>query len=150
MDYADATDYFAQRFDLAHAGERYGDRAEAVKGMAALLAEVVSDPSPTVKVSNQSVPKDRFLQLTADHAAYVAESVAAQEGKIRNPRSYLLTALYRAPDTMGLRNSQGKQARGKKTAEQQARDAAAAAKQTEWMLNFLEDLKQQGKGGEPA
>ncbi|MCD8086471.1 MAG: DUF6017 domain-containing protein [Clostridiales bacterium] len=142
MDRAKATEYFSERFDLLHAGERYGEHAEAVKGMAALLAEVISDPAPRVKVGSQSVPKGRFLQLTADHAAYVAESVAAQTGKIRNPRSYLLTALYRAPETVSAR-SRGKQATGKKTAEQKARDAEQSAQQTAWIQDFLADF---GKG----
>ncbi|MCD8368277.1 MAG: DUF6017 domain-containing protein [Clostridiales bacterium] len=132
MDSAEATDYFAQRFDLSHARERYGEHAEAVKGMAALLAEAVSDPAPRVKIGSQSVPKGRFLQLTADHAAYVAESVAAQEGKIRNPRSYLLTALYRAPETVSAR-SKGKAGAGNRSAQ----SPEQAAKQTQWLQDFL-------------
>ncbi|MCC8074628.1 MAG: DUF6017 domain-containing protein [Clostridiales bacterium] len=150
MDSAEATDYFAQRFDLAHAGERYGEHAEAVKGMAALLAEVVSDPTPRVKIGSQSVPKGRFLQLTADHAAYVAESVAAQEGKIRNPRSYLLTALYRAPETVSAR-SKGKAGTGNRSAqspEQAARNAEQTAKQTQWLQDFLAEYgKEAGPDG---
>ncbi|MCD8008135.1 MAG: DUF6291 domain-containing protein [Clostridiales bacterium] len=44
--------------------------------------------------------------------------------------------------------ARGQQPGGEKTAEQKARDAEAAAKQTEWMLNFLANLEgNQVKGG---
>ncbi len=132
MDRAKATEYFSERFDLLHAEERYGEHAEAVKGMATLLAEVVSDPAPTVRVSSRAVPKERFLQLTGEHAGYVAQRVAAQTGEIHNLRSYLLTALYRAPETVSVR-SKGKSG----TRNTAAQTPEQSAKQTAWLQDFL-------------
>ncbi|MCC8065210.1 MAG: hypothetical protein LIO70_09020, partial [Clostridiales bacterium] len=70
--------------------------------------------------------------------------------KIRNPRSYLLTALYRAPETVSAR-SKGKAGTGNRSAqspEQAARNAEQTAKQTQWLQDFLAEYgKEAGPDG---
>ena len=45
--------------------------------------------------------KRRYAQLEYAHISYVIDSLRSTNKRIRNIRTYLLTALYNAPITMG-------------------------------------------------
>jgi hypothetical protein len=57
----------------------------------------------TVRIGGQDMPyqivKSMFLKLTKDHVKYVRECLVKSSSKVGNMRAYLLTALYRAPQT---------------------------------------------------
>jgi len=57
-----------------------------------------------VKINNTTYPpeavRERFLSLRSDHIEYVRESLDKNRVPVRNMRAYMLTVLYRAPETM--------------------------------------------------
>lgn len=57
-----------------------------------------------VKINNITYPpeavKERFLSLKSDHIEYVRECLDKNSVPVRNMRAYMLTVLYRAPETM--------------------------------------------------
>ena len=57
-----------------------------------------------VKINNTIYPpeavRERFLSLRSDHIEYVKESLDKNSVPVRNMRAYMLTVLYRAPETM--------------------------------------------------
>ena len=57
-----------------------------------------------VKISKRQIStqtfRARILKLTAEHIEYVIKSLEKNEGRIRNIRAYLLTALYYSIDTL--------------------------------------------------
>ena len=82
--------------------ERYGKRRmdEAV----ALMLEAVTARRATVRIAKEDLPaeavKSRLLKVDALHLEYVFDCFDANTTKIRNIKSYLLTAIYNAPATM--------------------------------------------------
>ena len=73
-------------------------------GLFALGADVVSTPSPTIRIGGQDLPadqvKERLLSLNMTHIDYVLECLQKTTTPVRNIRGYLLTALYNAPATI--------------------------------------------------
>ena len=57
-----------------------------------------------VRVSKRQIStqtfRARISKVTAEHIEYVIQSLEKNEGKIRNIRAYLLTALYYSVDTL--------------------------------------------------
>jgi len=81
---------------------------EQDRGMINSIVEILADTeascAETMRIAKEDKPlseiKARFAQLTNEHIAYVLECIS-QSRKPRNIKSYLLTALYNAPATMG-------------------------------------------------
>ena len=69
-----------------------------------LLTDTLCSTQPTVRIGGTELPlqivQERFQQLDRFHVEYVLDCMKATRSKIRNIRSYLLTALYNAPTTM--------------------------------------------------
>jgi hypothetical protein len=69
-----------------------------------LMVDSCRTKSPTIRIGGEYYPaekvRERFLELTSFHLEYVIDSMKRTKTKIRNIRSYLLTALYRSPDTI--------------------------------------------------
>lgn len=83
----------------------------ATRGNQALVDEIVNLLTETyctqdkyVRIAKNQVPiwlfRTRISKLTAKHIEYVIKSLEKHEGKIRNMRAYLLTALYCSIDTL--------------------------------------------------
>ena len=57
-----------------------------------------------VRVSKRQIStqtfRARISKVTAEHIEYVIQSLEKNEGKIKNIRAYLLTALYYSVDTL--------------------------------------------------
>ncbi len=70
-----------------------------------LICDVLCSTAETTRIGNENLPtskvQDRFRKLTFEHIAYVLDSLRETTSKIWNIRSYLLTALYNAPITIG-------------------------------------------------
>lgn len=90
-----------ERLQIADADVIYGPDAEMVRGIWSLLEDVLRQPGDTVALSRSvSVPKDKFWALDGELLTYVVTAVRRQTTPIRNLRSYLLTALYHADETV--------------------------------------------------
>ena len=79
---------------------------EKLNELVELMLEIAIHRAPTYRFSrNYEQPtelvQERFRQLTADHIQMVLDSLADNTTKIRNPKAYLLTALFNAPATIG-------------------------------------------------
>ena len=80
----------------------YGENE--VSSILDLLTDTLCSKQPTVRIGGTELPlqivQERFQQLDRFHVEYVLDCMKATRSKIRNIRSYLLTALYNAPATM--------------------------------------------------
>ena len=80
----------------------YGENE--VSSILELLTDTLCSTQPTVRIGGTELPiqvvQERFQQLDRFHVEYVLDCMKATRSKIRNIRSYLLTALYNAPTTM--------------------------------------------------
>lgn len=80
-----------------------GDVLLSVLGIA---YDFVRHPAEKLRVNGAIVSGEEMVRtierLEPEHIAFVIESLGTVEGKIRNMRSYILTALYNARRTMGL------------------------------------------------
>lgn len=84
--------------------ERHPYDKETIQGIIDLITDTVTSRRKTIRLDCQDVPQDlvksRFLKLNFCHIEYILEQLSKNMTKIRNFRSYLLTALYNAPATM--------------------------------------------------
>ena len=71
-----------------------------------LICDIVCVPRKTVRIAGEDYPyalvKSKFLKLNSDHLEYVIRCVEKNTTKISNIKSYMLTALYNAPNTISL------------------------------------------------
>lgn len=69
-----------------------------------LIAEISLLKTGTVRINGQAIPyqevQQRFSKLDRDHIDYILMCLRKSTTQIRNIRSYLITALYNAPQTM--------------------------------------------------
>lgn len=69
-----------------------------------LMTEVATSRRSMIHLDKQDIPqpmvKERLLSLQCEHIEYVLERMQSNTAKIHNIRSYLLTALYHAPETI--------------------------------------------------
>ena len=77
---------------------------ELVEELYQLICDIVCVRRETVRIGGEEYPyelvKSRFLKIRQPHIEYVMEVMKKTTSKIHDIRSYLITALYRAPDTM--------------------------------------------------
>ncbi|MBR1627854.1 MAG: hypothetical protein IJ679_01135, partial [Lachnospiraceae bacterium] len=82
---------------------RIQDR-ELVEELYQLICDIVCVKRESVRVGGEDYPyelvKSRFLKIQQPHIEYVMAAMRNTTSKIHDIRSYLITALYRAPDTM--------------------------------------------------
>ena len=69
-----------------------------------LICETVCVKRKTVKVNGEPYPyelvRSKFLKLNSSHLEYVISRMRETVTKITNIRSYMVTALYNAPNTI--------------------------------------------------
>lgn len=84
--------------------ERNPYSKDLIDGIVTLMVETVCSSRPSITIAKEDMPqqvvKSRLLKLDEGHVEYVLESFKTNTTKVRNIRSYLLTALYRAPTTI--------------------------------------------------
>jgi DNA-binding Lrp family transcriptional regulator len=85
--------------------EEHEQDKSMIDSIVGILSDTEASCAETMRIAKEDKPlaeiKARFAQLTNEHIAYVLECISAQSRKPRNIKSYLLTALYNAPATMG-------------------------------------------------
>lgn len=81
------------------------DEEETIEGYVELMVEVCCSQRETVRINREDVPveaaRNRFLRLNKEHIAYVLDSLRKNTTLIGNIKSYILSALYNAPVTIG-------------------------------------------------
>jgi predicted transcriptional regulator len=79
-------------------------RAAEIHELYVIILETVCSKREIIRVGREDMPAEvvrgRLLKLDYTHIEYVMESISETTTGIRNIRSYLLTALYRAPETI--------------------------------------------------
>lgn len=85
--------------------ERSPADAAAINELVSVMVDVVCSTKPTVRVNGEELPhevvKSAFLKLDSSHIEYVVEALKNTAADVRNIRSYMITALYNAPATIG-------------------------------------------------
>ena len=83
--------------------ENYFDR-EIFHELYEIICDVVCVKREKIRIEGEEYPyqlvKSRFLKLNSLHLEYVMHCMKETNTKIGNIRSYLITALYNAPNTM--------------------------------------------------
>ncbi len=78
--------------------------ADTLDCMVSLIADVERSTAPTLRIGKEDVPRaevlERLRALDRFHIEYILDCLEESRPSIRNIRGYLLTALYRAPETM--------------------------------------------------
>ena len=107
--------YTEQSFSYEEIEEMIKDQIEydilSLRNYGGVLDEIVNIITDTyctedrcVRVSKRQIStqtfRARILKLTAEHVEYVIKTLEKNEGRIRNIRAYLLTALYYSIDTL--------------------------------------------------
>jgi len=82
--------------------ERYD--AACINEYIEIMLDAICSQSETIRIGGVDYPvevvKSRFLKLESSHIEYVIHNMAKNATKIRNIKSYLLTALYNSYSTM--------------------------------------------------
>lgn len=80
------------------------DRGELYEELFQIICDVVCIPRSSIRIGGEEYPyqlvASKFIKLNSFHLQYVADCFWRNSSKISNIRSYLLTALYNAPNTM--------------------------------------------------
>lgn len=80
------------------------DDAPLYQEIAGLLADTLSTRRKTIRVSGMDLPRGtvckRLRQLTSEHIRFVVEGLKQNHTQVRNPKQYILAALFNAPVSM--------------------------------------------------
>lgn len=80
------------------------DRKELFDELFQIICEVVCVKKKNVRIAGDDYPyeivKSRFLKLDDNHLEYVIDCMQTVTAKIKNIKSYMVTALYNAPSTI--------------------------------------------------
>lgn len=80
------------------------DQKDVLHTVVTLIAEINLLERGTVRINGLPIPcrdvQQRYSRLTRDHIDYILMCLRKSTTQIRNIRSYLITALYNAPETM--------------------------------------------------
>ncbi len=84
--------------------EKYSLEREMLDGIVDLMLDVRLTRKESIIVAKDvrhvALVQERFRRIDADHVEYVLDCMLRNTTKIRNIKSYLLTALYNAPSTI--------------------------------------------------
>ena len=80
------------------------DDAPLYQEIAGLLTDTLSSRRRTIRISGMDLPggtvRQRLHQLTSEHVRFVVEGLKQNRTQVRNPRQYILAALFNAPVSM--------------------------------------------------
>jgi len=107
----DGMDGTAQYRETLRENIGYGDlradypaSAEILDEIVELMAETIASAKDMIRVGGEDKPaavvRSRLLKVNQDHIQYVLEAFTRNTAKVRNIRSYLLTAVYNSPATI--------------------------------------------------
>lgn len=91
-------------YDILMQDKEFQYDHETIDELVELIVDTIVIPRETVRIGGTDYPqelvKQKFLRLTAEHIRYVLSSLKSSTAKVHNIRSYLLTSLYNAADTI--------------------------------------------------
>ena len=91
--------------EYAHLCTRYKYKTDIINELVELMVETVCSTKKTIRISGEDIPaalvKSKFLKLDSGHIEYILECLENNASDIRNIKSYLLTTVYNAPNTIG-------------------------------------------------
>jgi len=77
---------------------------DRINGILEMVLDVICSTNETIKLNGapvaHAVVKSRFLKLEHKHIEYVLDCLDANPSNISNPRAYILTTLFNAPNTI--------------------------------------------------
>jgi hypothetical protein len=80
-------------------------KKEDIDGLVDIIADTICSSKPYIVIAGEKTPKiivaDRLLRLNCNHIEYVMDSLKKGTAKVRNIKSYMLTALYNSVSTIG-------------------------------------------------
>ena len=80
------------------------DDAPLYQEIAGLLTDTLASRRKTIRVSGMDLPgstvRRRLHQLTGEHVRFVVEELKQNRTQVRNPKQYILAALFNAPVSM--------------------------------------------------
>jgi hypothetical protein len=83
----------------------YPYKKDEIGELLELMLETVCSTKKTIRVKGEDKPaevvKSRMMELNQFHIEYVLEALDENTTDVRNINSYMLTALYNAPGSMG-------------------------------------------------
>ncbi len=86
--------------DSAKADWKIKSKMPMVEELLSVMLDVVCSHKPTIRISGEEKPtavvKSVFLKLGQEHIEYVINSLEKATNEIKNPRAYMITALYNA------------------------------------------------------
>ncbi|WMJ24285.1 DUF6017 domain-containing protein [Paludicola sp. MB14-C6] len=84
--------------------------SEYIDNIVSVMVDVICSTSSTIRIGGEVKPlgvvKSIFMKLSYEHIQYVCLCLSQNTTQIKNIRSYLITALYNAPQTMDTYYSQ--------------------------------------------
>lgn len=79
---------------------------ELLTGIVTLMVDTICASSQTVRIGDNEYAREavrsRLLSLDSGHIEYVMNKLKDNTTKVRNPRAYMLTALFNAPASMNF------------------------------------------------
>ena len=99
-------DYYRERFglDILHDELKKSRQLDSVNELIDIMTDAVCSTKPYLRINGDDIPqeyvKSRLLKINIEHIRYVLFSCENITTRVRNMRSYLLTAIYNAPSTM--------------------------------------------------
>ena len=99
-------EYFGEKLDMELLMERYPLERETLTALLELLVETCASGKETIRVAGDKRPaqevRNRLMQLTSEHIAYVMNCLNRNTTKVRDTKAYMLTTLYNAPVSMDM------------------------------------------------
>ena len=99
-------EYFGEKLDMDLLMERYPLERETLTALLELLVETCASGKETIRVAGDKRPaqevRNRLMQLTSEHIAYVMNCLNRNTTKVRDTKAYMLTTLYNAPVSMDM------------------------------------------------
>jgi hypothetical protein len=99
------TEIIKDNIDFDNLSDRYRTSVDILNEILDLMVEAVCTTKKTIRVGGEDKPaevvKSRMLKLDFTHIEYVLECLDKNTTDIRNIKSYLLTAIFNAPTTIG-------------------------------------------------
>ena len=77
---------------------------ENIDNIVDLMIDICLQEAGTVPINGSPMPvevvKSKFLKLNSSHIEYIMDSLDRNPSEVKNIRSYLLTTIYNAPNTI--------------------------------------------------
>lgn len=90
-------------YDTMMSGKEWRNR-DMYDELYQIICDVVCVPRKSIRIAGEEYPyslvKSKFLKLNTQHLQYVINCMESNTTKVSNIRSYLVTALYNAPNTI--------------------------------------------------